>query len=160
MWIRLWKEGYLPCRTNHSPPSPFRSIMLCIQQYFSPSSRRDYQGIFFNMIQLPLFIRQSETRVILDVIPASWHTCLNWDTGIQAPVWHVRWVSNSSMMRTGLSLNCMDHLCPHYINEYSKGSVSKAAIIICRLQYCEKFCCISDHLDPWRWGKGLNYCMQ
>lgn len=125
MWME-WEYGYgkkdmylaeqITPPPLPTPPSPFRAIMLCTRQYFSPSLRPDYHGIFFfNMIQLPLFVRQSETGVILNVIhvpSASWHTCLNSDTGIQSPVRHVGWVSNSSVMRTGLSLNCMDHLCP------------------------------------------------
>lgn len=79
---------------------------------------------------------------VIRVLSASWHTCLNPDTSIQSPVLHVRWVCNSSVMRVGLSLGCMDHLGPHYVNEYSVGSTSKAATVISRLQCCAlvKFC--------------------
>lgn len=39
---------------EHIAISPFRAISLHTQTIFKP----DYQGIFFYMIQLPLFIRQ------------------------------------------------------------------------------------------------------
>lgn len=109
MWMG-WEYGYDEMNiynAEHIAVSSFRTIRLCTQTIFQLLFKPDYRGIFLNMIQLPLFIRQE-----LNVSGSHHHfymlsllTHMPWThTPVYSPpVLCVRWVCNGSVTRAGLS---------------------------------------------------------